>query len=115
MRTSIAALALASAACLCGQASADEGTVVWYDPTCRYFVMQLPEGSEGFGLYQWKGGTEPKEGMVIAGEILGGPELDVTDAGSGQSMAVVHCGDAKKQELLVRYSPDWCKSKRKRR
>jgi hypothetical protein len=27
---------------------------------------------------------------------------------------VIHWGDAKKQELLVRHSPDWCKSKRKR-
>lgn len=115
MRTSIPAIALAAAAGLCGHAAAAEGTVVWYDPTCRYFVMRLPEGSEGFGLYEWKNGPEPKEGAVIAGDILGGPELSVTDAGSSQPMEVVHWGDAKSQELLVRYSPDWCKSKRKRR
>jgi hypothetical protein len=117
MRTSIASLAFAAAAGLCGHAAAAEGTVVWYDSTCRYFVMQLPASGEGFdfGLYEWKGGPEPKEGAVIAGDILGGPELNVTDAGSGQSMAVVHWGDAKNKDLLVRYSPDWCKSKRKRR
>jgi hypothetical protein len=61
MRTSLAAIALASAAGLSGHAAAEEGTVVWYDPTCRYFVMRLPESSEGFGfgLYEWKLGPEP--------------------------------------------------------
>ncbi|HEU5284367.1 MAG TPA: hypothetical protein VFU53_11170, partial [Burkholderiales bacterium] len=63
----------------------------------------------------WKQGPEPKEGMIIAGDILGGPELKVTEKASGQEMSVVHWGDAKKQEILVRHSPDWCKSKRKRR
>jgi hypothetical protein len=53
--------------------------------------------------------------MVIAGDILGGPELKVTEKASGQEMSVVHWGDAKKQDILVRHSPDWCKSKRKRR
>ncbi|HEU5284366.1 MAG TPA: hypothetical protein VFU53_11165 [Burkholderiales bacterium] len=115
MRKPLALLALA----LTGTASlpvlAEEGAVTWFDPTCRYFVLQLPEGSEGFGLYEWKAGPEPKEGMIIAGDILGGPELKVTEKASGQEMSVVHWGDAKKQEVLVRHSPDWCKSKRKRR
>jgi hypothetical protein len=53
-------------------------------------------------------------GDVLSGDILGGPELDVSKA-SGEAMKVVHWGDAKKPELLVKYSPDWCKSKRKRR
>lgn len=98
-----------------GHLQAAEGTVTWFDPTCRYFIVQLPEGSEGFGLYEWKEGPEPKEGVVVAGELLGGPELKVTDKASGQELAVVHWGDAKKQDVLVRHSPDWCKSKRKRR
>ena len=114
MKKEIALLALACAGSICGQASAAEGTVLWYDPTCRYFVMQLPEGSEGFGLYQWKGGLEPKEGTVIVGDILGGPELTVNDKASNQEMAVVHWGDAKKSDLLIRYAPGYCKNKRKR-
>jgi hypothetical protein len=109
-----ALLALGCAAALAGPALAADGTVTWYDPTCRYFVMQLPEGSEGFGLYEWKSGPEPAIGDVISGDILGGPELDVSKA-SGESLKIVHWGDAKKPELLIKYSPDWCKSKRKRR
>ena len=99
----------------CNHAQAAEGTVTWYDPTCRYFVLQLPAGSEGFGLYEWKSGPEPKEGAVIGGDLLAGPELDVSDIASGQAMKVVHWGDAKKPDVLVRHSPDWCKSKRKRK
>jgi hypothetical protein len=115
MNKAFQALSLVCAAALAGPAVAAEGTVVWYDPTCRYFVMQLPEGSEGFGLYEWKDGPEPKQGSIVTGDILGGPELTVTEAASGQTMEVVHWGDAKKQETLVRHSPDWCKSKRKRK
>lgn len=111
-RHALLALALAGAAS--GGALGAEGTVTWFDPTCRYFILQLPEGSEGFGLYEWKEGPEPKEGMVIAGDILGGPELKVTDNTSGQELTVVHWGDAKKQDVLVRHSPGWCKSKRKK-
>jgi hypothetical protein len=108
--TTLALLALAAGSL---EARAAEGTVVWYDPTCRYFVLQLPEGSEGFGLYEWKDGAQPRQGAVISGDRLGGPELAVTEAASGQQMSVVHWGDAKKQEVLVRHSPDWCKSKRR--
>jgi len=107
------AVAVACAALGSGVAAAEQGTVVWYDATCRYFVMQLPEGSEGFGLYEWKEGPEPKEGSVISGDILAGPELNVVDETSGQQMAVVHWGDAKKRDTLIRHSPEWCKSKRK--
>lgn len=96
-------------------AMATEATVVWWDSTCRYFVAQLPEGSEGFGLYEWKDGGALKEGSVIEGDILGGPDVTAMDKASGQAMNLVHWGDAKKPEVLVRHSPDWCKSKRKRK
>jgi hypothetical protein len=98
-----------------GPALAAEATITWYDPTCRYFVAQLPEGSEGFGLFEWKEGPEPKVEDIIDGDVLGGPELKLTNKASGETLSVVHWGDAKKAETLVRHSPDWCKSKRKRR
>ncbi len=115
MKKLIVSAALALPGAFCGPAAAEEGTVVWYDATCRYFVLQLPAGSEGFGLYELKSGPEPKEGAVISGDLQAGPELNVTETGGGQPMAVVHWGDAKKQDVLVRHSPDWCKSKRKRK
>lgn len=111
----IRAALLAAMTAASAPAWANEATVVWWDATCRYFVAQLPEGSEGFGLYEWKEGAELKEGSVIQGDILGGPEVSGTDKASGQPVSLVHWGDAKKMEVLVKHSPDWCKSKRKRR
>jgi len=66
------ALALAAllAGAFSGQSWAEEATVTWYDPSCRFFVAQLPEG---FGLYELKSGPEPKVGDVMEGAILGGP------------------------------------------
>jgi hypothetical protein len=112
LRTALLAAGLLAAA---APALAAEATITWYDPTCRYFVAQLPEGSEGFGLYEWKEGPEPKVNDVIDGDILGGPELKLTNKASGETLSVVHWGDAKKAETLVKYSPGWCKSKRRSR
>jgi hypothetical protein len=112
LSTVLVAAGLAAAA---APALAAEAKIAWYDPTCRYFVAQLPEGSEGWGLYEWKDGPEPKVDDVLDGDVLGGPELTLTNKGSGEAVSVVHWGDAKKMETLVKYSPDWCKSKRKRR
>ena len=114
MRKRYALLALTLAGAASGPVIGAEGKVTWFDPTCRYFIMELPEGSEGFGLYEWKDGPEPTLGMVLAGDVLGGPELKVTDSASGRELSVLHWGDAKKQDVLVRHSPGWCKSKRKK-
>lgn len=91
---------------------AEEGSVTWYDPTCRFFVAQLPEG---FGLYELKAGPEPTVGDVIDGGIMGGPDVKATHKTSGQELALLHWGDAAKQESLIRASPDWCKGKRKKK
>jgi hypothetical protein len=112
LRSALLAAGLAAAT---APTFAAQATVTWYDPTCRYFVAQLPEGSEGFGLFEWKEGPEPKVDDVIDGDVLGGPELKVTNKASGETLSVVHWGDAKKAETLIKHSPDWCKSKRKKK
>ena len=98
----------------CSSALAGQATITWYDPTCRYFVAQLPEGSEGFGLFEWKEGPEPKVGTVLECDVLGGPDLELDDTAAGQKLKVLHWGDAKSQDVLIRHSPGWCKSKRKK-
>ncbi|HZR01557.1 MAG TPA: hypothetical protein VFA81_00070 [Burkholderiales bacterium] len=108
-------LVAAAGTMLAGPVWAAEANVVWWDATCRYFVAQLPEGTEGFGLYEWKEGAALQEGSIIQGEILGGPDVTATDKASGQPLTLVHWGDAKKADVLIRHSPDWCKSKRKRK
>jgi hypothetical protein len=105
------ALAVLLAGGLCGQSWAEEATVKWYDPTCRFFVAQLPEG---FGLYELKSGPEPKVGDVMEGAILGGPEITANNKTADQPLALVHWGDARNAEVLIRNAPGWCKGKRKR-
>lgn len=103
--------ALALSAWLPGQSHAEEATVTWYDPTCRFFVAQLPEG---FGLYELKGGPEPKVGDVMEGSLLGGPELTANNKSAEKELALVHWGDAQDAAVLIRNAPGWCKGKRKR-
>ena len=93
-----------------GHCLADEASVVWYDATCRFFVVQL---TEGFGLYEWKSGPEPVVSDVIEGDIGGGPEVSATNKRAGQPVALIHWGDAPRLDTLIRHSPDWCKGKRK--
>jgi hypothetical protein len=104
-------LAFALSAWFPAQSGAEEATVTWYDPTCRFFVAQLPEG---FGLYELKSGPEPKVGNVMEGALLGGPELDANDKTAGERVALVHWGDAQDAAVLIRHAPGWCKGKRKR-
>ena len=104
-------LALVLTAGLSGQSGAEEGTVTWYDSTCRFFVAQLPEG---YGLYELKSGPEPKVGDVVEGSILGGPELNASNKTADQAVVLVHWGDAKSADVLIRNAPGWCKGKRKR-
>ena len=96
--------------CWANVAVADEATVDWYDPTCRYFVMALPDG---FGLYEWKSGAALKSGDVLEGEILGGPELSVINKSLGEPANIIHWGDSPKREVLIRNTPRWCKGKKK--
>ena len=91
---------------------ADDVKVSWYDPTCRFFVVELqPE----FGLYELKDGPELAVGDAIGGDIAGGPDVDAVHVPSGSKLKLVHWGDAKSAEVLIRHTPDWCKSKRKKR
>jgi hypothetical protein len=91
---------------------AGQATITWYDPTCRYFVAQLPEGSEGFDRLS-EGRTELKVGTVLEGDA-GWPGPGVGRHGRWAETQGVALGRCQSQDVLVRHSPGWCKSKRKK-
>jgi hypothetical protein len=93
-------------------ACADEAKITWYDVSCRYMLAELPEG---FGLYEWRSGAEPKAEDAIVGDIAGGPEVEATLKSSGEKMALTHWGDAKKAETLLRAAPRGCLNKPKKK
>jgi len=92
------------------QARAEEAAVEWYDPTCRFFVMKL---ADGYGLYEWKSGPEPKAGDVLEGNILEGPPVSASNKVTGEQFALVHWGDSGKRDVLIRNAPGWCRGKKK--
>jgi len=62
------------------ESRAQEGPVTWSDPTCGFFVVQLPAGdsADAFGLYSWKVHPGPQVGDVVQGDnIVAAKELEL--------------------------------------
>jgi hypothetical protein len=62
IRKALLVMMLAMAA----DAWADKGVVVYYKPSCDYFIA---DGQRGLYLLEWYGGYDPSEGDIIVGEI----------------------------------------------
>ncbi len=92
------------------QAWADEAKITWYDISCRYMLV---ENAEGFGLYEWRSGAEPKADDAIVGDIAGGPEVEASLKSSGEKMHLFHWGYAKHAETVLRAAPRGCLNKPK--
>jgi hypothetical protein len=73
MHARLIAAATFAAACFSPSAGADEvattqGTLIWRDDSCFFFVLKTPEG---FGLYEFLGGPSPMVGHVFEGKLTG--------------------------------------------
>ena len=86
--------------------------VTWLDPTCGYFVVELPQGPEPerFGLFSARGLPLPDVGDQLQGDMTE-IETVLTNVTSGEQHTVIHWADAKLQEQLVRNTPVQCASK----
>jgi hypothetical protein len=67
MRARLFAL-LAGGLCLAlaESAAALQGTVIWKNLECSYFILQTPKG---YSLFEWISGAALQEGDVIDGEV----------------------------------------------
>ena len=90
--------------------------VTWMDPTCGYFIVKLPEGTqeESFGLFSARGLPLPTVGDYVQGDMT---EIETTlvNLRTDETHNVIHWADAKKHEQLVRNTPVQCASKWKKR
>ncbi len=90
--------------------------VTWLDPTCGYFVVKLPEGTqeEAFGLFSARALPLPKVGDFLQGDMS---EIETTllNLRNDNRHIVIHWADAKRHEQLVRNTPVQCASKWKNR
>jgi hypothetical protein len=115
MKVAIGVVALVAST---GAMAAQQGPVTWTDPSCGYFIIQLPEGNpaEAFGLYSSKTKPMPNVGDTLEGEdIVSTYELEVTDVASGRKHELLHWANAKTPEMLIRNAPVQCASRWKRR
>ena len=65
LRCAIVMLSLVAAAAS-NVAQAEEGTVIWKNYDCGYFILQM---KSGYGLYEWVAGPYPNDSDVIEGEL----------------------------------------------
>lgn len=108
LKTSVAVSALLFAP----QLWADEAKITWYDISCHYMLVELPDG---FGLYEWRAGAEPKAEDAFVGDIAGGPEVEALLKSSGEKISLIHWGDAQKVDPLRRAAPRGCLNKPKKK
>ena len=93
-------------------ALADEAPVTWLDPSCRYFVVKLPESNEPekFGLFSARALPLPKVGDKLKGSMTS-IETQLENLTSGEIHKVIHWADAKTQEQLVQEAVGKCGGK----
>jgi hypothetical protein len=94
--------ALAMPAC----ALAAQGTAVWVDASCKYFIVDL--GGE-FGFYHWIDGEPPREGDVLDGEVRSPRRVELVNTTSGGKNGVVAMAISPTMHSLIHSSPAECK------
>jgi hypothetical protein len=118
MKSIVGLIAIAALAVAAGAKAAQQGPVTWIDPSCGYFIIQLPEGNpaEAFGLFSIKSKPMPKVGDVLQGnDIMSAYEIEVTDVTTGQGHQLLHWANAKAPEMLIRNTPVQCASRWKKK
>ena len=112
-------ITLMTAAVICFKISTSHAAdveVTWLDPTCGFFVVKLPEGSqeEAFGLFSARALPQPTIGDFLKGDMT---EIETTllNLRTDERHTVIHWADAKLHEQLVRNTPVQCASKWKNR
>ena len=97
---------------------ADEAIVSWADPSCGFFVVQLPDGdpADAYGLFSWKENPGPQLGDMIEGDnFVSGKDVTATNKRNGDKYTLIHWANANSSEMLIRNTPVQCKSKWKRK
>jgi hypothetical protein len=86
-----------------------QGTLIWRDDSCFFFVLKTPEG---FGLYEFLGGPSPLVGNVFEGKLtgFGGRKLMNVTAGKPTMAYSETFTDSKKQ--MEKKIPRQCRKKK---
>jgi hypothetical protein len=108
MRSIAAALFIVSTA-FATIAAAEQGTVVWVDPSCSYFIANL--GQE-FGIYEWRAGSAPNEGDIMDGKLTAaGTVEEIQNTTKGGANTVIPVALSPTLRSLINSSPVQCKKR----
>ena len=94
------------AAVAASNARADEGTVIWKNYDCGFFVLQM---KAGYGLYEWVAGPFPNDGDVIEGEMTASGEHRVNNKTADVPTTIFLDTFAAKRDAISSRIPGRCK------
>ena len=87
---------------------ADEGTVIWKNYECGYFILQM---KAGYGLYEWAAGPYPNESDVIEGELKEPGEHRVNNKTADVPTTIFLDTFSEKRTAISSRIPGKCKAK----
>lgn len=106
MRSSIVAIALSLVCCAAGSALAEDGKIVWVDPSCKFFIAQV--GDE-YGIFEWRSGADPEHGDALSGLVPEEGMRKVTNSTKGGSNDVIIVARGSRLKTMINSTPVQCK------
>jgi hypothetical protein len=112
LRALLAGLALAApfAATAAPNATIEQGTVLWWDKTCSFFLVQTPSG---FTLFEWMNGPKPEPGHLMEGPLEGfGPRNLINKSVEDQITFAYTEVHSTSKKWVANKIPGFCKRKK---
>jgi hypothetical protein len=85
-----------------------QGTLVWRDDSCFFFILK---SSEGFGLYEFLGGPSPMVGHVFEGKLSGFGGRKLTNVTEGKPTMAYSEVFVSSKAQMVKKIPRQCRKK----
>ena len=89
-------------------ARADEGTVIWKNYECGFFILQM---KAGYGLYEWVAGPYPNDSDVIEGDLETPGEHRVNNKTADVPTTIFVDTFSEKRAVISARIPAQCKTK----
>ncbi len=91
---------------LAAPAAALQGTVIWRNQECSYFILQTPKG---YGLFEWVSGAALQEGDVIDGEVNARGTLQLYNRTADMPVTVYAAARSAKKSEVEKDIPPRCR------
>jgi len=91
--------------------AADQGKVVWVDPSCNHFIAQM---GEEFGTFNWRAGSAPNLGDRLEGDLLSVTEAnarEIRNLSAGGANMVYLLALGPKLYVMIHSAPVVCKER----